>query len=124
MAQTKTQSGQNGSSRKSSRNTDGVSVGFPPEASAPFPFADGMRMGADSMKHWFSATQDMARFCNERLVKDFGYMTELGTCRSPAQFTALWCRAASETAHDYADQLDRLMAINLNGSDTLDPIAE
>ena len=67
------------------------------------------------MKHWLKAGQDMARFYNARLAKDFGYMTELGLCRSPMQVATLWCRAASETAHDYADQFERVMAINLNG---------
>lgn len=124
MAQSKTQSGSNGASQRTSGRAEGVSVGFPPEASTFAPLANGMHLGADSMKHWFTAAQDMARFYNERLAKDFGYMTELGTCRSPAQFAALWCRAASETAHDYAEQLDRVMAINLNGAHTLDHAAE
>ena len=124
MAQSKTQGGSNGAAKRSYGGAEGVSVGFPPDASTLIPFAYGMRMGADSMKHWFTAAQDMARFCNERLAKDFSYMTALGTCRSPAQFTAAWCRAASETAHDYAEQLDRVLAINLNGADTFDHAGE
>jgi hypothetical protein len=121
MAQSKTRTEGNGRAAGSRRASDDVTPGFPPDMATFFPAADGMRMGADSIKHWFTAAQDMARFYNERIAKDFGYMTELGTCRSPAQFTAVWCRAASETAHDYAEQLDRVLAINLNGADTLDP---
>jgi len=121
MAQSKTGTAGNGSAAKSRASGDSGTTGFPSHMAALFPVADGMRMGADGMKHWFTAAQDMARFYNERLAKDFGYMTELGTCRSPAQFAALWSKAASETAHDYAEQLDRVLAINLNGADTLDP---
>ena len=86
----------------------------------PIPIADGVRFGADAMKHWLETGQDMARFYNSRLSKDFAYMTKLGTCRSPAQAAELWWRAASEAAHDYADQFDRVMAINLNGAATAD----
>lgn len=84
----------------------------------PIPIAESMQYGADAMKHWLETSQNMARFYNDRLAKDFQYLGEFGTCRSPAQLTALWCRIASETAHDYADQLDRVMAINLNGAAT------
>ena len=86
------------------------------EGDMPIPIAEGIRFGADAMQHWLQTGQDMARFYNERLAKDLSYLTEAATCRSPVQLASLWGRAASETAHDYAEQLDRVMAINLNGS--------
>ncbi|MEL6663683.1 MAG: hypothetical protein AAFR33_11850 [Pseudomonadota bacterium] len=93
-----------------------IENGFPPEGSAPAPLVNTMTFGADAMKHWLETSQDLARFYNARLAKDFSYMTELATCRSPGDLTALWCRAASEAAHDYANELDRLMAINTASS--------
>lgn len=87
---------------------------LPPEASAPFPVASSMQFSADAMKHWLATSEDMARFYNGRLAKDFSYMTEFASCRSPGDVAALWWRAASDAAHDYANQLGRVMAINLD----------
>lgn len=93
---------------------DEIERSFPPEGSAPAPMVASLHLGADAMKHWLETGQDLARFYNDRLARDFTYMTELSACRTPADLTALWCRAASETIHDYADQIDRVMAISLN----------
>lgn len=88
---------------------------FPPESSAPVPIAETMRFGTDAIKHFLKTGQDMARFYNGRLAKDIGYMSQFATCRSPSDVANLWAQIASETAHDYADQVDRVMQINLNG---------
>lgn len=88
----------------------------PPEASAPLPLAAGMHFGAEAMRHWMETGQDMARFYNGRLAKDVGFMTEFARCRSSADVAHLWYRAASEAAHDYADQVERVLSLNLNGA--------
>jgi len=116
MAQKRAQAEQAASSPRTSRTTKKASVGFDPAAAMPLPFADGMRYGTEAMKHWFETGQDMARFYNTRLIKDFSYLSEFGTCRTPAQGAEVWLRAASEAARDYADQLDRVMKIAMNGS--------
>ena len=99
MAQKRAQAEQAAASPRTSRTTKMASVGFDPAAAMPLPFG-----------------QDMARFYNTRLIKDFSYLSEFGACRTPAQGAEVWLRAASEAAHDYADQLDRVMKIAMNGS--------
>jgi len=94
---------------------DHIEQDLPHDSDMPAPVAESFRYGADAIQHWLQTSQDMARFMNARLAKDFSYLTEFGTCRSPHQVASLWCRVASETAHDYANQLDRVMSINLNG---------
>jgi len=123
MSRTRTQAETSGASEKARRSRETTQETAPEDMMLmPGPGAmseammDTMRMGSSAMKHWMETSQDLARFCNARLAKDFAYMTEFGTCRSPAQVAAVWCRAASETAHDYANQLDRVMAINLDGA--------
>ena len=98
---------------------DQIERSFLPEGSAPLPLAIGMHVGGDALKHWMKTGQDMTRFYNGRMAKDVGFMTEFALCRSPADVANIWYRAASETAHDYANQFDRILALNLNGSEAL-----
>lgn len=114
MPDTQTQTERTRTRGQARQAADRIERSFPPEASAPLPFANSMQFSADAMKHWLATGQDMARFYNGRLAKDFCYMTELATCRTPGDIAALWWRAASDAAHDYADQLDRVVAINLD----------
>lgn len=120
MTEVKTKSETNSSraTQKAQEDVKNVTTGFAPEAAVPIPIADSVQFSAEAMKHWLETGQDMARFYNARLAKDFRYLGELGTCRSPMQVANLWCRMTSETAHDYADQLDRLMTISMNGAAT------
>jgi len=101
--------------KEANEAADRLAAAFPPEGTAPFPMAAGMHAGSDAMKHWMETSANMAQFYTSRMGKQLTHMTELATCRSPAQFAAVCARVASETAHDYADQVDRVMAINLNG---------
>lgn len=101
--------------KEANEAADKIAAAFPPENSAPFPIAAGMYAGTDAMKHWMETSANMAQFYTARLGKQLANMTELATCRTPAQFAAVCARVTSETAHEYADQLDRVMAINLNG---------
>jgi len=94
---------------------DQIEQDMPRDSDMRAPVAESFRYGADAIQHWLETSRDMARFMNARLAKDFSHLSEFGTCRSPRQLASLWCRVASETAHDYANQLDRVMEINLNG---------
>lgn len=116
MTQRKAQSERTKLRQETKQATAQTKNGHLPEYAARLPFAASMHLGTDTMKHWMEASQDMARFYNGRLSKDFGYITDFASCRSPSDVTALWWRIASEAAHDYADQLDRIIAINLNGA--------
>jgi len=101
--------------REANEAADRLAAAFPPENSAPFPVVAGMHAGTDAMKHWMETSADMAQFYTSRWGKQLAHLTELATCRSPAQFAAVCARVTSETVHDYADQVDRVLAINLNG---------
>ena len=116
MAQTKSQTEKAASSPKASQSSSKGATGFIPNSAIPIPVADTMQFSADTMKHLMESSQDMARFYNNLLRKDISFMSELGSCKSPVQGAAVWFRAASEAAHDYADQFDRVVAITLNGS--------
>lgn len=85
---------------------------FPQNAQA----ANAVRMGAAAMEHWVATGQEMARFYTRRLKKDMETMSAFAACRTPEQFNEVWYKAASETVHDYAEEFDKVMAINLNGS--------
>lgn len=85
-------------------------------ADLPTALVEQMRAGAAAMHTFVATSQDMARFYNERLRKDFAYMSAFGSCRSPADMAELWWRMASEAAHDYADQVDRVIALSLDGA--------
>ncbi len=82
----------------------------------PTALVEPMRAGATAIHAFVATSQDLARFYNERLRKDFAYLSAFGSCRSPADMAVLWWRMASETAHDYADQVDRVMALSLDGT--------
>ncbi len=116
MATTKAQAERNANREAARKVAEHIEQDFPPESAMPIPLAESVQFGADVMQHWMQAGQDMVRFYNTRMAKDFSYLTEAATCRSPMQLASLWSRAASEAAHDYAEQLSRVMAINLNGS--------
>ena len=90
-----------------------VTTGIAPGAAVPIPIADTVQFSMEAMKHWLETAQEMAFFYNNRLTKDFGYLAQLGTCHSAPQLADLWCRMASETVHDYADQFEKVMAINI-----------
>lgn len=88
---------------------------FPSEGIAPLPLEVGIHFGANAVKQLMETGLDAARFYNGRLAKDVGLLSEFSLCRTPADVVELWSRAVSEAAHDYADQFDRALAINLNG---------
>jgi hypothetical protein len=116
MAQAKSQTEKSSSGSKVNPSAGMNGPGFVPNSAIPIPVADTMQFGADSMKHFVEASQDLAQFYNKRFRKDISFMSELGSCNTPAQGAAVWFRAASEAAHDYVDQFDRVMEITLNGS--------
>lgn len=116
MAQTKSRTSKATASPKPSPQVGTNGTGFIPNSAIPIPVADTMQFGADSMKHFMEASQDMAIFYNRRLRKDISFMSELGACKSPQQGAAVWLRAASEAAHDYVDQFDRFVVITLDSS--------
>lgn len=77
---------------------------------------NALRVGANAMEHWVATGQELARFYSDRMKKDFSAMGSFSSCRTPAQFAEAWWSIASDTAHDYVDEFDKLAAINLNGT--------
>ena len=100
MATKKAEAERNTNREEARKVAEHIEQDFPHEGSMPIPIADSVQFGADAMQHWLQTGQDMARFYNARLAKDFSYLTAVGTCRSPMQLASLWSRAASEAAHD------------------------
>lgn len=101
---------------------------------APFPDANGAtqsngetpnmfmpNVGADrlmagsalAMKHLVASSQELARFYSTRLKKDLSVMSALTSCKTPKDFSEVWYNAASSAVHDYADEFDRILAIDL-----------
>jgi hypothetical protein len=78
---------------------------------------NGLGMGAASMGHWVAANQEVTRFYSNRLKKDLAAMSRFAECKTPSEFAGLWVSTARDAAHDYVDELDRLVAINFNGAD-------
>ena len=68
-------------------------------------------IGSQYTKRMLAASRDTLRFYNARIAKDVGYAADLLACRTPSQITDFWCRVASETAHDYADQFERTLSM-------------
>lgn len=99
--------------------TEQTDNSFLSEGIAPLPLAVGMHFGADAVKQLMETGLDAARFYNSRLAKDVGLLSEFALCRTPADVVELWGRAVSEAAHDYTDQFDRVLSINLNGFEAL-----
>lgn len=118
MATQRAQTAQSKAREEARKVADRIETEFPPETAFPMPFADTMGLGANAMQHWMETSQEMAKFYQARLAKDIRYMTALGTCRTPADLAAVCTKAASEAAHDYAEQLEKVVAINLNGNAT------
>ena len=92
MTKTRAQAEQTAASPKASRATKKLPTGFAPNGAIPIPFSDTMQLGTDAWRNMFETGQDMARFYNTRLLKDFSYLSELGACRSPSQGAAVWAR--------------------------------
>lgn len=106
--QTRSKASDDASAGPGSQST-GMPGGF---AAAPY-FAGAMTTGADMMRAWFAASQDMGRFYNERLRKDAAQMQAYAKCRTPEELAAVTRQAMSEAAHDYADQFDRVLRLSL-----------
>ena len=80
----------------------------------PNPGASNMlRGGALAMEHWVASSQELARFYSTRMKKDMSLMSAFASCRTPQDFTEVWCNAASSAIHDYADEFDRILQIGL-----------
>ena len=115
MAQARSNTERNKLKQEANQAAERFAAAFLPENAVPYPLAETLSSGTDAMRQVMETGADLARFYTTRLGKQVGYMAELATCRSPLQFTVICARAASEAAHDYTDELDRVMAINLNG---------
>lgn len=94
------------------------SNGAPP----PFAFFTPENAGANAaqnsalaMQHMVAASQELTRFYVDRVRKDFDTMRAFATCRTPSDLAAVASEAASEMVHDYANEFDAVLAINLNG---------
>lgn len=104
-------------SKTAAENVDN-SNGAPP----PFPFftpeaagANAVQNGALAMQHMVAAGQELTRFYVDRVRKDFDTMRAFATCRTPTDLAVVASEAASEMVHDYANEFDTVLAINLNG---------
>ncbi len=71
-----------------------------------------MRAMAGGFRHYMQTNEELARFYSNRFRKNIETMRRLSTCRDAQSFSDAWSHAASETAHDYADEFDKLLAIN------------
>jgi hypothetical protein len=72
-----------------------------------------MRGGSLAMERWVATSQELSRFYTKRLKKDVELANAFASCRTPEDFAEVWSSAASTMVHDYADEFDRMMAINL-----------
>lgn len=72
-----------------------------------------MKGGSQAMERWVATSQELSRFYTSRLKKDVELANAFASCRSPEEFVEVWSSAASTMVHDYADEFDRVMAINL-----------
>ena len=82
----------------------------------PLPGFDAMqaiRQGALGIEHCISTSQDLTRFASYRLRKNLETIDALAKCRRSEDFIAAVAKAASDTVHDYANEYDRVLAINL-----------
>ncbi|WP_300392797.1 hypothetical protein [Henriciella sp.] len=83
---------------------------------APLPGFDTMqafRQGALNLEHWISTSQDLTRFASYRIRKNLETIDAIAKCRTSEDFISAVARAASDTVHDYANEYDRVLAINL-----------
>ena len=65
------------------------------------------------MSHWVASSQELARFYSTRMKKDLSLMNALTSCKSAQDFSEVWYNAMSSTVHDYANEFDRILEINL-----------
>jgi len=83
---------------------------------APLPGFDAMqaiRQSALGVEHWISTTQDLTRFASYRLRKNLETLDAFAKCRTSKDFISAVARASSDSIHDYANEYDRVLAINL-----------
>lgn len=73
----------------------------------------GGAAGREAIKNWFEVNSELTRFMSTRLRKDIAMLNAYAACRSTRDVAEVWQRATSAAVHDYAEELDRLIAINL-----------
>ena len=71
-----------------------------------------LQRSALTFEHWIATNQELARFYTERLKKNMKAFDAYSKCRTPQDVVSAAARTASEAVHDYADEFDRVMAIN------------
>ncbi|WP_084396663.1 hypothetical protein [Henriciella aquimarina] len=72
-----------------------------------------VRLGATNFEHWIATNQELTRFWSYRLKKYLATLDSFANCRTSEDFLSTMARAASDTVHDYANEYDRVLAINL-----------
>ncbi|WP_084397959.1 hypothetical protein [Henriciella aquimarina] len=72
-----------------------------------------MDIGGANMDHLFSISQELASFWADRIRKNVSVFHGLSDCRTPEDYMTVMAKAASETVHDFANEFDRMVAINL-----------
>lgn len=75
-----------------------------------------MGTGVVAMQNWLQTSQELGYFMAVRAGKDMAGMQKIATCRTPQEVSELWLGLASEAAHDYADEFDRLLSIGRPGA--------
>lgn len=102
-------------SQDARKTTASVDNELSPESPIGLPYFTTMSSAFEAWRHWVKTGSEMSQFYNRRLAKDYSYFTQLAQCRTPADYLAVWSGMTSEAAHDYADEVDRVLAINIEG---------
>lgn len=111
-AQRQASKSQTGDEKKAGqkRRTGGDGNGLENFAFGP---AKAMQLGGANVSHWITTNQELASFWATRLKKNMSMLEGLSRCKTGQDYANVMARAASELVHDYADEFDRVLSINL-----------
>ncbi len=98
--------------RKRSRSAEAANETMAQFVTATMRPWNPMAVAANAMKHYVESNQELIRFYSTRLKKNLATANSLAQCRSVDRASQVWTAAATDTAHDYADEFGRLLTIN------------
>lgn len=101
--------------QKQDKAPDGDNSGINPLPG--FDSVKALRQGALGFEHWVSTNQELTRFLSYRLRKNLSTIDAFAKCRTSQDFVSIMAKAASDTVHDYANEYDRVLAINFRATE-------
>ena len=78
-----------------------------------FDAMQAFRLGALNIEHLISTQQELTRFMSHRIRRNLTTLDAFARCKSSEEVLSAVAKAASDTVHDYANEYDRVFAINL-----------